>query len=210
MGKISTEFREIYLFLKNNYSSIIIVSTAVLFLILGKYSGIKPGWLNALLYYFILPVFVIVVFFQRNPLDFGLRPGNVKIWLVHVCVASFVSLIVLSIASRDPSIHRYYISRNLDMVSYTADFALKLFAWEFLFRGFMLMGLKERFNEGSIVIQMIPFALMHMGKPVMEILTCIPMGLYFGFVAYRGNSFWPAFIIHLVINISLKVFVNFF
>ncbi len=210
MEKISTELKEIYLFLKNNYSSIIIMSTAVLFLLLGKYMGIKPGWLNALLYYFILPVFVIVVFFQKNPLDFGLRPGKVKLWLVHVCAASFVSLIVLFIASRDPSIYRYYISRNLNMVSYTADFALKLFAWEFLFRGFMLMGLKEKFNEGSIVIQMIPFALMHMGKPVMEILACIPMGLYFGFVAYRGNSFWPAFIIHLVINISLKAFVNFF
>jgi uncharacterized protein len=207
--KIAIEFREIYLFLKNNYNSIIIMSAATLFLTLGKYMGVKPGWINAFFYYFILPVLVIIVFLRKNPLDFGLRPGNVRVWIVHVGVASLVSLIVLFIASQDVSIHRYYSKRNLDIVTYTGDFAVKLFAWEFLFRGFMLSGLKEQFNEGSIIIQMVPFTLMHFGKPVLEIFTCIPMGLYFGFVAYRGNSFWPAFLIHLVINISLKVFVNY-
>jgi hypothetical protein len=208
--KITTELREIYLFLKNNFSTIVILCFSALFLILGKYMAIKPGWFNALFYYFVLPVITLLVLLRRNPLDFGLRLGKYKVWLVHVGTASLVALIVLYFASRDASLYRYYISKNLNMAGYTADFAVKLFAWEFLFRGFMLMGLKERFDEGSIIIQMVPFTLLHIGKPVLEIIACIPMGLYFGFVAYRGNSFWPAYIIHLVINISLKVFVNYF
>jgi hypothetical protein len=208
--KITTELREICLFLKNNFNTIVILSFSALFLILGKYMAIKPGWFNALFYYFVLPVITLLVLLRRNPLDFGLRLGKYKVWLVHVGTASLVALIVLYFASRDASLYRYYSSKNLNMAGYTADFAVKLFAWEFLFRGFMLMGLKERFDEGSIIIQMVPFTLLHLGKPVLEIIACIPMGLYFGFVAYRGNSFWPAYIIHLVINISLKVFVNYF
>ena len=30
-----------------------------------------------------------------------------------------------------------------------------------------------------------------------------------GYIAYRGKSFWPAFIIHVFINFTLKYFVNY-
>ena len=92
---------------------------------------------------------------------------------------------------------------------YALETIVYLFAWEFIFRGFLLFGLKERFSDGSILIQMIPFVLTHLGKPEIETISTIIMGIYFGYVAYRGNSFWPAFIIHTFINITFVVFVNF-
>jgi membrane protease YdiL (CAAX protease family) len=55
---------------------------------------------------------------------------------------------------------------------------------------------------------MVPFVLLHLGKPELETLSTIPMGLYLGFVAYRGGSFWPAVIIHVFINISFRALVN--
>ena len=60
----------------------------------------------------------------------------------------------------------------------------------------------------SILVQMIPFVLIHFGKPELETISTIPMGIYFGYVAYRGNSYWPAFIIHMFINILFRIFVN--
>ncbi len=75
-------------------------------------------------------------------------------------------------------------------------------------RGFLLFGLKEKLGELSIVVQMIPFVLMHFGKPELETLSTIVTGLYFGYVAYRGNSFWPAFIIHLFINVFFVSLVS--
>ena len=66
------------------------------------------------------------------------------------------------------------------------------------------MGLKDSLKETSILIQMIPFTLLHLGKPVVETLACIPSGLFWGYVCYRAESFWPALIMHLAINIVLK------
>ena len=83
-------------------------------------------------------------------------------------------------------------------------------AWEFIFRGFLLFGLKDKFGEGAILLQMIPFTIFHFGKPEIETISCIITGIYFGYVAYRGKSFWPAYIIHLFLNLCNKAFIVYF
>jgi membrane protease YdiL (CAAX protease family) len=70
----------------------------------------------------------------------------------------------------------------------------------------MLFGLKDKFGEGSILIQMIPFVLLHLGKPEIETISTIFTGILWGYICYRGNSFWPAYIMHMVVNISNKAF----
>jgi CAAX protease family protein len=55
---------------------------------------------------------------------------------------------------------------------------------------------------------MIPFALLHLGKPELETISTLFTGILFGYVAYRGKSFWPAFIIHLFINIFFVTLIN--
>jgi len=72
----------------------------------------------------------------------------------------------------------------------------------------LLFGLKEKLAEKSILVQMVSFVLLHFGKPEIETLSTILTGIYFGYIVYRGNSYWPAFIIYLFINISLVYFVN--
>ena len=69
----------------------------------------------------------------------------------------------------------------------------------------MLFGLKRDFGEGAILVQMIPFALLHAGKPEVETIGCILTGLYFGYVAYRTNSIWPVFVIHLFANVANRI-----
>jgi membrane protease YdiL (CAAX protease family) len=83
-----------------------------------------------------------------------------------------------------------------------------LSASEFLYRGFLLFGLKEKFQEGSILLQMVPFVLLHLTKPELETISTIITGILFGYVAYRGKSFWPAFIIHLFINVFFVGLIN--
>jgi membrane protease YdiL (CAAX protease family) len=92
--------------------------------------------------------------------------------------------------------------------AYAWSIAVTLFASEFLFRGFLIFGLKDRLKEGSILVQMIPFVMVHFGKPEVETLSTILTGLYFGFIVYRTRSYWPAFLIHLFINIFFVVSVN--
>ena len=119
-----------------------------------------------------------------------------------------IGLPILYISSRFSLLESYYAVQQFDLLRYSLEAIVYLFAWEFLFRGFLLFGLKEKLKESSILIQMIPFVLLHFEKPGIEAISTIIMGIYLGYIVYRGNSYWPAFIIHLFINISFRAFVN--
>ena len=207
---LKQELKEVYSFLKRNYNEIVVISLATLFLALDVYYPIGPRWVGSLVYFVALPCLVILVLLRRNPLDFGLRLGQWRIWGFHTAATFIIGAPVLYIASLYPALASYHTIPQFNLLRYSIETIPYLFAWEFVFRGFLLFGLKGRFKEGSILLQMIPFALLHLGKPEIETISTIPMGIYFGYVAYRGNSFWPAFITHLFINILFRVFVNFF
>jgi membrane protease YdiL (CAAX protease family) len=201
------ELREMASFLRRTYREIVIISSATLFLTIAGYHPIGPPWVSSLIYFAVLPILTIIIL-RRNPLDFGLRLGNFKVWSFYVIASLIVALPILYIASRSSLLTEYYTIRQFDVVKYCLETTVFLFSWEFLFRGFLLFGLKEKLKESSILVQMIPFVLLHFGKPEIETISTILTGIYFGYVAYRGNSYWPAFIIHLFINISFIIFVN--
>ena len=116
---------------------------------------------------------------------------------------------VLYAASFIPALQSYYRIGEFKFLPYFLTSCISLAASEFIYRGFLLFGLKEKFKEGSILLQMIPFALLHLGKPELETVSTLFTGILFGYVAYRGKSFLPAFIIHLFINIFFVALINF-
>ncbi len=202
------EYQEILTFLKDNFQVIVVLCLATLSLVMQWYRPVGPTLVtNYLFYYVAIPVLVILFIFRKNPLDYGFRIGCYRIWLWYVIITIIIGLPILVIASRFSSVSQYYISQ-FDYYEFLTASVPVLFAWEYLLRGFLLFGLKKRFGQMSIVIQMVPFVLLHLGKPEAETLSCILTGLWFGWVAYRGKSFWPAFIIHVFINFTVKYFVN--
>lgn len=196
-------------FVTGYFSEIVVVSSATLFMILNEYHPIGSFWISSLVYFAVLPAAVILIVLRRNPLDFGLRLGNVKLWSVYSLIFLIIAIPILYFSSDVSSVVKYYTGRNIDLLRYSIEMAVYFLGWEFLFRGFMLFGLKDKFREGSILIQMIPFVLLHIGKPEIETISTILSGIVWGYICYRGKSFWPAYIMHLVINISNKAFVSF-
>ena len=206
---LKQELGEIHSFFKNNYKEAVVLCMSTLFFVLAIYRPIESSLVvNHLVYYAILPVFTILFILRENPLDFGLRIGDYKLWGFYVIITVIIAIPVLYVGSLFSSVGQYY-TKPFDNYSFFTQMVPLLFVWEYILRGFLLFGLKERFKEASIFIQMVPFVLLHIGKPEIEILMCIPMGLWFGYIAYRGKSFWPAFITHTFINFTLKYFVNF-
>lgn len=202
------ELVELYHFLKRNYRPIVIIGLATLFLTLDEYYPLSSRWLSSLIYFAVLPLLVIIIILRKNPLDFGFRLGNWKVWIFHVILSLVIAVPVLYISSRFTSLERYYTLEEFDLLIYSLETIVYMFAWEFLYRGFLLFGLKEKLGEISILVQMIPFVLLHFGKPEMETIGTILVGIYLGYVVYRGNSYWPAFIIHVAVNIWFRAIVN--
>lgn len=204
------EYQEIKKFVEDNYKVILILGVSTLSLTLQWYRPIRslPAF-SYVFYYMVLPVLVILFLLKDNPLQYGFGLGNYMVWLKYVVVTIIVSVPLLLVASRFSQVYKYY-GKGLDYYEFITLTVPTLLAWEYLLRGFLLFGLKERFDKASIIIQMVPFVLLHFGKPEIETLSCIITGLWFGWIAYRGKSFWPAFIIHIFINFIISVFATIF
>jgi membrane protease YdiL (CAAX protease family) len=187
-----------------------VVSISTLVLVLGRYYPLNIDFprATALIYYLLIPLAAGFLLFRDKPWDYGIRIGRWKasIILTAACLAAMA--LILYGASKIPEFRSYYHRYAIDWPELLLDTALYMFAWEFLFRGYMLFGLEKSIGKGAIFVQAIPFVLLHLGKPFLETLACIPGGFIFGYVAYRTKSFLPCFIIHSGMYIMMISFVN--
>jgi membrane protease YdiL (CAAX protease family) len=80
---------------------------------------------------------------------------------------------------------------------------------EILFRGSILNRSKRAFGAiGCIVLSTLMFSFMHMN--IVQGLYVIPMGLFWGYIAYRYKSVIPCVICHFINNFTgMLVPINF-
>ncbi|MDP7646431.1 MAG: CPBP family intramembrane metalloprotease, partial [Candidatus Peribacteraceae bacterium] len=123
-------------------------------------------------------------------------------------VGTFLILAMVYLWSLLPEFQEYYLAR-IPKDNVIAFISITLgsyyFAEEFFFRGFLLFSLTKKFGSWAIVIQAIPFALFHLGKPTLEIICALFVGLLFGHIAYKTKSFFYPFLIHWGIGVLLAV-----
>ena len=203
-------------FIKNEFlegwdlNLLAVVSISTLVLVLKHYHplNIDFPWATELIYYLLVPLAAGWLLFRDKPWDYGIRIGRWKsaIILTVVCLAAM--MLILYGASKMPEFRSYYYRYAIDWPELLLDVALYMFAWEFLFRGYMLFGLERSIGRSAIFVQIIPFVLLHIGEPFLETLACIPGGFIFGYVAYRTRSFLPCFIIHFGIYVMMIFFAN--
>ena len=188
-----------------------VVGISTLVLVLKRYYPLDIDFPRAteLIYYLLVPLAAGLLLFREKPWDYGIRFGRWKssIILTAVCLATMA--LILYAAGKMPEFRSYYHRDAIDWSELLLNTALYMFAWEFLFRGYMLFGLEKSIGKGAIFVQAIPFVLLHLGKPFLETLFCIPGGFILGYVAYRTRSFLPCFIIHFGIYIMMIFFTNY-
>ena len=80
-----------------------------------------------------------------------------------------------------------------------------MISWEFMWRGYMLFGLKEKFGYYSVLIQMIPFVILHNGKPAPETFGAILGGIALGILALRTSSIYYCVITHMGVMLSIDL-----
>jgi len=159
----------------------------------------------------LVPVALIKLFTKDRLADYGLTLGEWRIWLRHAAVYLAVVLPVIAIASRFTAFRNYYPMfgparhQPLLLVPWELAYGAYFFAWEFFFRGYLLQGLRTRFGPAAIVIQMVPFVMMHFGKPEPEAIGSIIAGLFLGVTAYRSRSTIGCWLIHWICAATMDV-----
>ncbi|MHC1578527.1 MAG: CPBP family intramembrane glutamic endopeptidase, partial [Dehalococcoidia bacterium] len=186
-----------------------VVSISTLVLVLDRYHPIGVIFpLSSVIYYLFIPLAAGSVIFRDKPWDYGIRAGLWKLGLIAIAVGLPTMALVLYGAGKMAEFQSYYHRDAIDWPELLLAIGLHMFAWEFLFRGYMLFGLEKSIGKNAIFVQAIPFVLLHLGKPFLETLACIPGGFIFGYVAYRTRSFLPCFVIHFGMYMMMAFFTS--
>ena len=89
------------------------------------------------------------------------------------------------------------------VVAHELGYVCYFFGWEFLFRGFLTLVLARYIGALAIVVQVVPFALLHVGKPQPEALGSIVAGIALAILALRTRSIWWGFLLHAAVALSM-------
>lgn len=159
---------------------------------------------------FILPILSIKLVFKQKLSDYGLQLGDWKYGLTTTAIFFVFMIAAVWIVSGSESFANTYpqggskVKDNLGIfLFYELCVAFYMLGWEFFWRGYMLFGLFPKFGWYSIFIQMIPFFILHKGKPELELFGSILAGLILGVQAIRARSFIYAWIIHALVMVCV-------
>jgi len=167
------------------------------------------GW--RVLGYFIIPALVVKLAFKAPLSEYGLRGKGFSkhLWVYGVFYCIVVVFVVgVSYTESFSSHYPFYdlASRSwADLAMWEVLYAAQFFSLEFFFRGFWLRACKTQFGSGAILAMIVPYCMIHYGKPLPETLGAIFAGIALGTLAMRTRSIWGGILIHVGIAVSMDV-----
>lgn len=161
--------------------------------------------------YVVLPMALILATPGQRLRDYNLslRGFARHIWIYLAMFVVFFP--VLYIASKTATFrHTYPFYRwanrsAFDLWSWEAMYIAQFFSLEFFFRGFLLQGLRKAFGANAIFVMIVPYCMIHFGKPGTETLGAIGAGLLLGTMAMRTKSIWGGVLIHVGVAVTMDV-----
>jgi len=168
--------------------------------------------LFGVLFFGISSLIVVLYVLKMSVSSFGVAPPNLSglIWLL---IMSVVMLPMSYFNSKNPEnltqypqIRHHEWSTGLLMLSALSWIAY-LFAYEFMFRGFLLFSSLPVLGVWpSIILNTAIYSLVHIPKGSKETLGAIPFGIFLSYLAIETGSFWIAFFAHVVLALSNEWF----
>lgn len=167
------------------------------------------GW--RVLGYLVIPAVAILFIPGVRVRDQHVSPrGTIQhLWVYAALFAAVFPLVVL--ASRTGAFQETYPFYKLanrssrDLWSWEALYAAQFLSLEFFFRGVMLACLRRVAGSNAIFVMIVPYCMIHYGKPMPETIGAIGAGLILGTLAMRTRSIWGGVMIHVGVAISMDV-----
>jgi hypothetical protein len=159
---------------------------------------------------FILPVISIKFILKEKLTGYGLSLGDKKFGFYTLILFLAFMLPVIWFVSGSEQFAKAYpqggpkVKESFNLfLFYELCIMIYMLGWEFFWRGYALFGLFKKFSYYSIFIQMIPFFILHKGKPEIELFASIFAGLILGIQALRSGSFMYCWLLHWFVMLSI-------
>jgi membrane protease YdiL (CAAX protease family) len=165
-------------------------------------------------FYFIVPVLVIKFSWKEKISSYGLSLKGLTQGMRFYLLFLLIMLPLVWLASQTEQFQHSYPFYRLNysnasyenLVIWECFYFLQFVGLEFFFRGFMVHALKKRFGYYSIFIMMIPYCMIHFGKPLPETIGAIFAGIVLGSMSLKSNSIWLGVLLHFSVAISMDFF----
>ena len=166
--------------------------------------------------YFLLPVLLIKVGFRALGLptrlrDYGLETKGFSqhVW-IYFTLFGIVLLAVIAVSYTHSFSHYYPFYKGakrswFDFFTWEVLYAAQFFSLEFFFRGFWLAACRRAMGSYAIFAMIVPYCMIHFGKPMPEAFGAIIAGIALGTLAMKTRSIWSGFLIHVSVAISMDV-----
>jgi uncharacterized protein len=168
-------------------------------------SGARSSALERTVLYLVIPAAIVVFGFRDRLSDYGLRLGEWRPGLRWTLGSLAVLAPILFVVAQTSEVQEYYAQADRSTLDVVLVSGLNLLGWEFLFRGFLIFGLYRTLGPAAVLLQAVPFAMAHIGKPEIETMTTVIGGAGFGWVAWRTKSFLYPFLIHWGLNVFVRL-----
>jgi membrane protease YdiL (CAAX protease family) len=187
----------------------------------GKYVSLRRynelysyGWwsFTRVFGYVALPMVAWKICFRKDSLlDMGLRIRGFRqhAWIYLLCLAAVIP--ALLIVSRSPDFGTYYpfyrhSSRSwFDLILWEAMYFAQFLGLEIFFRGFWLSGLRNTLGSGAIFAMVVPYCMIHHGKPYLEAAGAVVAGIALGSLAMRTKSIYSGFLVHVTVALMMDL-----
>src|SRR4051812_46902218 len=163
--------------------------------------------------YVLLPALTIRFVLRERVRDYGLRVRGIAQFAppyLLLLLLAFPFLLAASYAADFQSRYPFYtLAPHESLWPYLwmwwGLYALQFVGLEFFFRGFLVHGLVPRFGFIAIFVMVLPYNMIHYGKPLPEALAAIVGGLVLGVLAIRTRSIWWGAALHISIAGTIDV-----
>lgn len=144
------------------------------------------------------------VFPQDSLRDMGLRFAGLRqhAWLYALFVVIMVPVLVL--VSRQPDFGAYYpicatAGRSwAEFAAWEGVYVAQFIGLEMFFRGWWIRTTRV-FGTGAIFSMVVPYCMVHFGKPYLEACAAIIAGVVLGSLAIQTRSIWAGVSVHVTV-----------
>ena len=177
--------------------------------VLPRFGPIDPRSLRnqgieRLVLFGLLPLGILLAL-REDPRRYGLGRGDVRRALVLGAFATLVTVPVIALVAAVPAMRDWYGPSMTTVPGVLLTNVLDLVPTEFLLRGFLLFALVRAIGPFGVVVAVVPFVMVHIGKPDLEALSTLGGGLVFGWLNWRTGAIWASAAYHVAIQATVIV-----
>lgn len=162
----------------------------------------------------IVPLFIVRVGFRERLGEYGVsfRKPFSSLFITVAGIAFITPFVYFG--ARRPELNTLYpLVQNagdspVHFLWSALFYLLYYIGYEFCFRGFLFMGLREDIGDiQALLVSLLATVLLHVTQPESETLMAILAGLVFPLIVRRLKTLWPGIFIHAYTGIALDYWI---